>query len=339
MGGGGFDVEIGQMDLAQQLFDRQQGHMAAIRGYVSSTCSAPGAFRGLMSLLHGHYSGCLSQAETGLDHGGQVAEHCASKIGLTRSTYLRMDKAAFDRFAEKEKAAGRTVAPYKPPVGGESLGPARDTVPLPPGYAKLSRYGADGYDEGESAWAAGGKAALKGGWELTRESGKDAWAINDPETAPEPNRLDQWRAARYNRRLHDQGGGAGLAPAGGYRTGDDYSHETRVQSGFDQGYHRGSRYAASHVPDGTAYSGAADQSGNITQNRRPGSAWAPQELGAPVELVHQGQELWKNGHELVAGIGDAQEAWAGQADAQRLADGPANTGGVNWATNDKGGTW
>ena len=37
MGGGGFDVEMGQMDLAQQLFDRQQGHMAAIRGYVSST--------------------------------------------------------------------------------------------------------------------------------------------------------------------------------------------------------------------------------------------------------------------------------------------------------------
>ncbi|GAA1238515.1 hypothetical protein [Oryzihumus leptocrescens] len=339
MGGGGFDVEIGQMDLAEQLFERQQGHMAAIRGYVSSTCSAPGAFQGLMSLLRGHYSGCLSQAETGLDHGGQVADHCASKIGLTRSTYLRMDKAAYDRFAEKEKAAGRTVAPYKPPVGGGSLGPARSDVPLPEDYAKAAHFSSTGYYEPGSVLGAAGSALRDTTKEVGAKVIEDSWAINDPETKPKPNWADTWRAGHYNSDLYNQGNGAGMDPSGGYRTPEDYAHETKVQSAFDQGYYRGSRYAAGHVPDGTAYSGAADQDGYITQNRRPGSTWAPHELGAPLELSNGLGELGEKTNGVLDGLAGARDAFESAKDVNDLAHGAANTAGTTWARTDKGGTW
>lgn len=324
--GNGFDVEIGQMDLARQLFDRQRGHMTAINTYIGSTCTAPGAFRGLMGLFQGHYSDTLASAQTGMTSGAGIAEHCSSKIDQTRENYLRQDRAAYDRFAAKEKAAGRTVAPYKPPAGGGPLGPAQSTFPGPkPGEA------------------GGGASALGYLGGTAKDLGKNAVDAavdrNDAENRrANPNRYDEWRAGRYNRGLY--GTGEGLDPAGGYRTGDDYSHNTRMQNGFDRGYYQGSRYAAGHVPDGTAYSGAADQDGNITQNRRPGSAWATDEATAPVRAYNAGQELYDGVKGTVEAGQDLYDAYQTNQDVNHLADGPANTGSRDWATHDtKGGTW
>ncbi|WP_406831432.1 hypothetical protein ABEG17_01220 [Pedococcus sp. KACC 23699] len=326
MGDGGFDVEIGQMDRAKQLFDRQQGHMAAINSYIGRTCTAPGAFRGLMGLLQGHYSDTLASAQTGMTSGAGIAEHCSTKISQTQSTYLDKDRQAYDRFAAKEKAAGRTVAPYKPPAGGGPLGPAQQTFPGPKAGEAGSGGSAVTYLTGTAKEI--GKAGLQ-----------EALDRNDPENRrANPNRLDQWRAGLYNRCLY--GSGEGLDPAGGYRTGDDYSHNTRMQSGFDQGYHRGSRYAADHVPDGTAYTGAADQDGNITQNRRPGSAWASDEATAPVRAVTAGQELYNETTDTIQAGTDLYDAYQTNQDVHHLADGPSNTGSRDWSTHDtKGGTW
>ncbi len=326
MGDGGFDVEIGQMDRARQLFDRQQGHLGAINSYIGSTCTAPGAFKGLMGLLQGHYSDTLASAQTGMTSGAGIAEHCSSTISQTRSTYLDKDRRAYDRFAAKEKAAGRTVAPYTPPAGGGPLGPARQTFPGPPPGAPGGGGSAVRYLTGTVN-------------DLGRNAAQAALDRNDPANrSANPNRRDQWRAGRYNRGLY--GSGEGLAPTGGYRTGDDYSHHTRMQSGFDQGYHRGSRYAADHVPDGTGYSGAADQDGHITQNRRPGSAWASDEATAPVRAFQAGQDLYGEGKDTIDAGRDLYDAYGTNQEVHHLADGPSNTGSRDWATHDtKGGTW
>ncbi|MCE1180581.1 MAG: hypothetical protein LWW86_16325 [Micrococcales bacterium] len=321
-------VELDQLDLARQLFDRQKSHMASIDGYISTTCHAPGAFRGLMTLLQGHYGGALTSAHTGMSSGQTIAGECSSRIVTSRDQIIADDSASATKFAQQGsgQVLGAAQERYTPPAGSDPLG----------GKTPDGRYPTN---PAGGAWSATSGAA----GDLLDELGKKASGINDPETSPNPTWWDERRAGRYNRDMYDRGQGEGLSPSGGYRTGDDYSYNSRVQSGFDQGYYRGSRWAAGQVPDGTPYEGAADRDGNITQNRRPGSAWmdptVADNVSAPYGLYTEGKDLvdnvtgiWDEGKDLV-------ERWEANQRVNQLADGPSNTGSLQWATNPNGGTW
>ncbi|MGL5867021.1 MAG: hypothetical protein ACRCYX_14355 [Dermatophilaceae bacterium] len=346
MSGNGFEVDTGQLDLTRQLFERQRGHLNAINKYISSTCTAPGAFRGLMSLLQGHYSDTLGSAQQGMTSGVSIAEHCASTISQTRDTYLRSDRRAYERFAAAQKAAGHAVAPYRPPATAGTLGPAAKGLLTP---------GCETYKAVPSVWdriaqTAGG--VVKGGVSATV-------GRNDPANRePNPDWFDRGRAGFHNWRVRRNE--EGQDPASGYRTPEDYSHNTRMQQRFDQGYYSGSRRAAGALPDDIEYRGAADQDGHITPNRRPGSAWAATELTSGMESAGVlGSAVTSffvendkgNIEPDIAGMRDAikgvnegatalRDATTTRQEMVDLVEGPANTGSRDWATDKQtGGSW
>lgn len=312
--------------------------MAAINSYIGRTCTAPGAFKGLMGLLQGHYSDTLASAQTGMTAGAGIAEHCSSKISQTQSTYLDKDRQAYDRFAAKEKAAGRTVAPYKPPAGGGPLGPAANAYNRPDNYDPTGGLTKGGRYATENPYLAGAKGLGNVAKDGATSTAKDAWGLNkEKNRQSNPDWSDRTRAGLHNRREYKNG--TGMDPDGGYRTPDYYSHNRQTQSGFDQGYMRGTRYAGDHVPDGTHYTGAADQDGHITQNRRPGSAWAGDGVTGAVHAGQVAHEAVTTGQDLYSAGTDFYDAYETNQDVHHLADGPSNTGSRDWASHDKGGTW
>ena len=337
MGGGGFDVEIGQMDLVRQLFDRQQQHMTAISAYVRSNCTAAGAFSGwIMSTMHGHYTDCLDSATTGLGHGAGIAGHCSDKIQLTQKTYLAIDRRAYERFAAQQKAAGVKVAAYQPPPGGGVLGPPTDGYTAPLGPAADGRV--------RSAWGAAGQAA-----------GIPAGLLQKgvPGTDPTHNWNRQpynWREEGWN--WKKWGGNTTLELANNARTRVDDALAGEGQTGqqraaarhhglserYDRYYDRGHSFAGPHVPDGTRYEGAADADGTIVNDKRPGSAWT-QGLKDDITVATDAKEAYdtvkesfKAGHELYT-------AASADIHVHQVAGGPSNSGAYTWSENDKGGTW
>jgi hypothetical protein len=336
MGGGGYDVEIGQMDLAQQLFQRQQQHMTAIGSYVSSNCAASGAFSGLiMSTMRGHYTDCLSSATTGMGHGAEIAGHCSDKIQQTQHTYLAMDRRAYERFAAQQKAAGIKVGAYQPPPGGGVLGPASES------YTASSAGGADG---GRSFWGATKEVgAVPAGLMHKGLSSTDPvhnWNRRGYNWREEGWEWKKWagdkalKATNHTRawlddRLADDGQtGQQRAAARYHDLGDRY----------DRAFDRGHSFAASHVPDGTHYAGASDADGNIVNDKRPGSAWT-HGLKDDIKTVKDVQDAYGTVKDSIEAGKGLYEAVGNDIHVHEVASGPSNSGSYSWSKNDKGGTW
>ena len=344
MGGGGFDVEVGQLDLVRQLFDRQQQHMAQIGSYVSEHCAASGAFSGLiMSTMRGHYTDCLDSATTGMGHGAQIASHCSDKTQQTQSTYLAMDRRAYERFAAQQAATGTKVAAYQPPPGGGVLGPPQDGWKKPSQWNTSDgtvggRYAPDG--RGAAGTTLGGTVRFLGkgtlstdpthswnrepynwreeGWEWKKWGGDKSLELANNGRA----RFDAWRAGR-----HGQTGQQRVA-ARYQGLSESYDHR------YDQTHH----LTGSHLPDGTHYEGARDPDGNVVNDKRPGSAWTHglkddfTVMGDAREAYGTATEAFKTGKELLG-------AAANDLHVHEVANGPSNSGSWTWSGNDKGGTW
>ena len=122
--GQNLDVEIADMDLIKQVFERQKDHLAKIGSYVDSTCTVPGALSGVLSFVAGDYSGACDQAHQGYENGQTIASTCATKTGETKAALLETDRKQYERYAAHERALGHDVPPYTPPPGGGTLGPA-----------------------------------------------------------------------------------------------------------------------------------------------------------------------------------------------------------------------
>lgn len=122
--GQNLDVEIADMDLIKQVFQRQQQHLAAISGYVDSTCRVPGAMSGVLSFVAGDYASACDTAHQGYENGQTIATTCATKTDETKTALIETDRAQYERYAAHERALGHSVPPYTPPPGGGTLGPA-----------------------------------------------------------------------------------------------------------------------------------------------------------------------------------------------------------------------
>ncbi|MGZ4697678.1 MAG: hypothetical protein ACXVGT_09255, partial [Oryzihumus sp.] len=344
MGGGGYDVEIGQMDLAQQLFQRQQEHMAAVGSYVGKHCTASGAFDGLiMSTMRGHYTDCLSSATTGMGHGAEIAGHCSDKIQQTQHTYLAMDRKAYERFAAQQKAAGIKVGAYQPPAGGGVLGPPQEVWKQPSEWntsdGKVDgNYVKDGW--GAARTALGGTAQfLKKGTLSTdpthnwnrqpytwREEGWDWKKWGGDKTLELANngraRWDAWRGGHHGQTGQER------AAARYQGLSENYDHR------YDQTH----RLTGSHLPDGTRYEGAADADGNVVNDKRPGSAWT-QGLKDDIKVMGEAKEAYGTVTEAAKAGQELYGAAANDIHVHEVAGGPSNSGSWTWSGKDKGGTW
>ncbi len=134
--GQNLDVEIADMDLIKQVFQRQQQHLAAINSYVDSTCRVPGALSGVLSFVAGDYSSACATAHQGYVNGQTIATTCATKTDETKAALVETDRKQYERYAAHERALGHTVPPYKPPAGGGPLGPPASSAPDAAGAAK-----------------------------------------------------------------------------------------------------------------------------------------------------------------------------------------------------------
>lgn len=131
--GKNLDVEIADLDLIEQVFQRQRQHLAAIGSYVDSTCRVPGALSGVLSFVAGDYGSACDAAHQGYVNGQTIAGTCASKATETKASMLETDRKQYERYAAHERALGHDVPPYTPPKGGGPLGPADASAEAAPG--------------------------------------------------------------------------------------------------------------------------------------------------------------------------------------------------------------
>ena len=337
MGGGGFDVEVGQMDLARQLFDRQQKHMTAIGEYVRSHCAASGAFSGwIMSTMRGHYTDCLDSATTGMGHGAEIAGHCSDKIQQTQKTYLAMDRRAYERFAAQQKAAGIKVAAYQAPPWGGVLGPAQD------GFQPATASGDPG--RVRSAWGAAGElGAVPAG--LLKKGVPSTDPTHNWSRQPYNWREEGWDWKKWggNTTLELANNGRSLldnALADDGQTGQERAaaRYQDLSDRYDRAFDRGHGFAGSRVPDGTRYEGAADADGNIVNDKRPGSAWT-QGVKDDLKVANDAKEAYSTVTESFKAGKDLYDAAGDDLHVHQVASGPSNSGSYTWSENDKGGTW
>lgn len=199
------DVEIADMDLIKQVFQRQQQHLAAISSYVDSTCRVPGALSGVLSFVAGDYGSACDAAHQGFANGQKIATTCATKTDETKTSMLATDKVQYERYAAHERSLGHIVPAYTPPAGGGALGPAATSA--------------------DDAAAAAAKFKINGAYpDRLKKTGEVlGYDPNDPFTRSGPNGADyidpKFWAKRGVENLTDAGRrAAGYGgPAGAHR--------------------------------------------------------------------------------------------------------------------------
>ena len=298
----GFEVEIADMDLLQQVFDRQQAHLDAIKQYVTGNCTTPGGFGIVLQPLAPHYERAYDDGVTGLGNGATVAEACSTKIVETKQALLDTDRKQYERYAQHEAALGHDVPPYTPPAGGGALPPASGGYTEPGEEGKYPSLedpykwlASKGYDGAETAarvghtpeHSAGGPADEPGS--DTHEGGEHRADGSDPSGSDTSGSGSS------------DGGSSGSGSADGGSSGSGSSG-----SGSDGPQHRagGGRHEA---PDGP---NVIDKATDI--------------YNAPGEYIETGQDL-------------AETAETSQ-DLDEAADGPSNDDQTEWA-NSGGGSW
>ncbi|HPB72626.1 MAG TPA: hypothetical protein PLX71_06585 [Phycicoccus sp.] len=86
-------VDLAELNRIGQLFDRQRGYFAQGQTFVAANC-VPRGYTGLLSYLAPHYQACYDAGTTGLGHGVQITEKCASTIRANQQQYLSDDRAS-----------------------------------------------------------------------------------------------------------------------------------------------------------------------------------------------------------------------------------------------------
>lgn len=148
-----------------ELMSRQACHVGAAQEYLHSTCSANGAFYGVLGFFAGTYQSALQNVTEGLAGNKRASEFAAESFGACAKAYEEADRGSHDAFSRLAGGAGWDIGPYKAAGSGATGvgGPlkAAATATEEPGKAEDHSWGGFAQDTGA--------AMLKDQSFLTRE--------------------------------------------------------------------------------------------------------------------------------------------------------------------------
>ena len=307
-------VEIAQMDLIGQVFDRQQTHMQGVGQFVRANCGAQGAFTGVLGLLEGHYRGAYDAGTQGMSNGATIAGVCSEKTAATRSTFVARDQAAYERIAAKQGIN----APYEAPRGGT----------VQPG-APIGGPGTGGKSSGPFDFMKQFKDWVGLGDKVTQplhSNVKNLWKVKDRDhDLSDMTDPKYWIQRKIPQRFNDWSHGMdGMTPT---ERGNELRRRQR------EAYENGQDWSRDHVPGREDDRGSRSPAGGAMTDKDAGRFnTATKVLQLPGAVVGEGEGLhdtWDRLHDI-----EDQQTAVRQAEA-----GPKNDGAIKWATKDKGGTW
>lgn len=321
----GYQYDPHAFDLMHELFAKQQAHLSAITGYVSANCEAGGAFTGILAPLHGHYSGAYNDAHQGLQNGGTIAEHCATKITESKQQVLADDKAAYDKMAALSARAGHPMPPWSgSTASGGGLGEGKD-MDDKDSESKLTAY---------REWVANRKTKIELGLK-----GADL-ALTDPVDPSKPGKLspDEWLDPRsvvkhlieehaQNSKLQHYQSMADNDPGGHDANYFREQDSLRNQARFEGGFASGQSYAQDHLHTNA---GSSDLHSSPWMNED-----GRETLHSGTESASKVLNIVTAGPALVAAGQHLQESQETSAELSQTAAGPSNIGSYAWATKDK----
>lgn len=153
-------VDVASLGLAQQVLDRQQGHVEATRDHLERYARMDRGELGLiLQLLHPVNEAIVDGARTVLDLSAQVYGTAATRMGETRQAYVDAEQAAAEAVEQVAAQLGVQVTPGRLPQT-PPLGPAQQGAPERYGQADGNLFHQafwDGYSAGRWAQEAGGQ--------------------------------------------------------------------------------------------------------------------------------------------------------------------------------------
>jgi hypothetical protein len=307
-------VEIAQMDLIGQVFDRQKGHMQGVGTFVQTNCRASGAFTGVLGLLEGHYRGAYDAGSKGMTNGATIAEVCSDKTAQTRKTFIDKDRAAYERIAAKNGVK----VPYEAPRGG-TLPPG---APMGGGSGPGSGFGPFKFMKDFKDWVdIGGKVGKplyqdpKGIWKV-KNGDYDKSEVTDPKYWIQRGLTKQVNALRQKM--------DGMSPS----ERADYLRQRQRDA-----HESGQDAAREHVPGREDDRGSrSPAAGSVTAKDATRIDTASKVAQLPGAVVGETEGVIAAGEHL----GESIDQTGRVNDA---VNGPKNDESINWADKNKGGTW
>jgi hypothetical protein len=305
-------VEIAQLDLAEQVLDRQRAHMDGAGRFVQANCRASGAFTGVLGLLEGHYSRAYDAGTRGMSNGSTIADTCATLTNGTRKEFIARDRAAYEAMAKK----GTNLPPYHAPTGGT----VRSGMPVGPVSGATS---GGGFLDGMKSWNSyvdNATHVSKPLWQNPKELWRvqqgnfDATQRTDPKYWIQRGLDKQFNALR--KKLD------GMSPT---ERGNYLRNRQRTA------YADGQDWARRHHLDNDPAS-PSPASGAVTTRDAGRIDTLSKAVQAPTALVSEGKDVI----DAAGRLGDTVDQTARVNDA---VNGPKNDGGITWAKKHKGGTW
>ncbi|GAB3447946.1 hypothetical protein GCM10027517_32410 [Phycicoccus ginsengisoli] len=306
-------VEIAQLDLVEQVLDRQKTHMDLAGRVVQSTCRASGAFTGVLGLLEGHYARAYEAGSRGMANGSTIADTCATLTNGTRKEFIARDRAAYEAMARK----GTNLPPYQAPAGGtvRTGAPVGTGLPKPTGGPFL-----DGMKQWKN-WVENATHLSKPGWQNPRELWRIQQRNFDATQRTDPKYWIQRGLDRQFNALTKRIDGMSPTELGTYLRNRERDYYTRGQD-FARRHPLLDNDSASRAPAAGAFT--ASDAGRLDTFSKG--------LQAPTALLSEGKDLVDAAGRLGDTVDQTQRVDA-------AVDGPKNDGGVTWAKNHKGGTW
>ncbi|HET8765769.1 MAG TPA: hypothetical protein VFM86_00435 [Pedococcus sp.] len=306
-------VEIAQLDLAEQVLDRQRGHMDAAGRFVQANCRASGAFTGVLGLLEGHYSRAYDAGTRGMSNGSTIADTCATLTNGTRKEFIARDRAAYEAMAKK----GVNLPPYEAPTGGT----VRTGAPLGPGIARPSGGTfLDGMKQWKT-WVENTTHLSKPAWQNPRELWRIQQRNFDATQRTDPKYWIQRGLDRHFNALTQRVDGMSPTELGTYLRNRQRDY-----------YSRGQDFARRHPILDNDSASRSPAAGAVTASDAGRLDTLSKGLQAPAAVLSEGKDVL----DAAGRLGDTIDQTQQVNDA---VNGPKNDGGITWAKNHKGGTW
>jgi hypothetical protein len=119
-GANGVRADLDGIRALGELARRQAAHVGNVESYLHDTCTASGAFRGVMTFFQGTYSGVLRAAGDGLSGARRTHEFAAQNFEDSAVTYEAADRGSYDVLARVAGGAGWDIDPYRSPAGDDA---------------------------------------------------------------------------------------------------------------------------------------------------------------------------------------------------------------------------
>jgi hypothetical protein len=144
------DVDLGQLSLAQQVMERQEGHAEAIGKHLEEYARLSAGDLGLILQLVKPITDSFVDVGTDIARASaSVSRVGASKMGSTITTYQEAEREVVERMTTVAQQIGGAMPPPYSPADAPTLGAPVDQAPQLYGYTSNDLFG-DAFKDGYS---------------------------------------------------------------------------------------------------------------------------------------------------------------------------------------------